>query len=197
MKRGAPILIEQFRDLGSLTSVQKALSRLAQEGVVERVYRGIYARPAFVAGMSSIKVAASAQQIAKKWAQRYGYTIVSQGAESAYRLGFQTQAPMKIVLWSDGADKTFAVGNQVVEVRNVAESQLRWKSRPAGKFYRAISVTPANSVKLNALKDALLSRLNLDETQSLDVIRKLKSVPLPEGWHAKLERLESDLRRAV
>ena len=67
--------------------MQKALSRLAQEGVVERVAKGIYVRPKTLASMPSIKITASAEQIAKKWAQQHGYTLVRQGIKSAYRLG--------------------------------------------------------------------------------------------------------------
>jgi hypothetical protein len=178
--------------MGSSESVQKTLSRLAQEGVVERVAKGIYVRPKPLASMPSIKITASAEQIAKKWAQQHGYTLVRQGVESAYRLGLQTQAPVKTVFWSNGASRTFSIGNEVVEVRHVAESKLRWKSRPEGELLRSFTVTPANSVKLSGLKKAI-SRLKLSESESRTAIRKLKSTHLPEGWHAKLEQFEREM----
>jgi hypothetical protein len=121
---------------------------------------------------------------------------VRQGVESAYRLGLQTQAPVKTVFWSNGANRTFSIGNEVVEVRHVAESKLRWKSRPEGELLRSLTVTPANSVKLSGLKKAI-SRLKLSESESRTAIRKLKSTPLPEGWHAKLEQFEKEMRVAA
>jgi hypothetical protein len=172
--------------------VQKTLSRLAQEGVVERVAKGMYVRPKPLASMPSIKITASAEQIARKWAQQNSYTLVRQGIESAYRLGLQTQAPVKTVFWTNGASRTFTVGNEVVEVRHVAESKLRWKSRPEGELLRSFTVTPANSVKLSELKKAL-SRLKLSESESRTAIKKLKSAPLPEGWHVKLEQFEQEM----
>ncbi|GAA3970811.1 DUF6088 family protein [Allohahella marinimesophila] len=196
MKRGTPISNKQFYDLGTTAAVQKALSRLVQKGLIERVAKGMYARPMTLAGMPSVKVTASAEQIARKWAQRHGYTIVRQGVESAYRLGFQTQAPVKTVLWSNGSDKTFAVGNQVVEVRHVADSKLRWKSRPEGELLRSFSVVPASSVEASDLKRAF-SRLSLTGTEIREAIRKLKAIALPEGWSAKLEELESALQNAL
>ena len=192
MKRGVPFSINQFYKLGAAASVQKALSRLVQEGVIERVAKGIYVRPKSLASMPSIKISASAEQIAKKWAQQNGYTLVRQGIESAYRLGLQTQAPVKTVFWSNGASRVFSVGNEIVEVRHVAESKLRWKSRPEGELLRSLTVTPANSVNLSGLKKAI-SRLKLSESESRTAIRKLKSTHLPEGWHAKLEQFEREM----
>ena len=142
--------------------------------------------------MPSIKITASAEQIAKKWAQQNGYTLVRQGIESAYRLGLQTQAPVKTVFWSNSANRTFSVGSETVEVRHVAESKLRWKSRPEGELLRSFTVTAANSVKLSELKKAL-SRLKLSKAESRTAIRKLKAIPLPEGWHVKLEQLEKEM----
>ena len=192
MRRGVPFSINQFHKLGAAASVQKALSRLVQEGVIERVAKGIYVRPKSLASMPSIKISASAEQIAKKWAQQNGYTLVRQGIESAYRLGLQTQAPVKTVFWSNGASRVFSVGNEIVEVRHVAESKLRWKSRPEGELLRSLTVTPANSVNLSGLKKAI-SRLKLSESESRTAIRKLKSTHLPEGWHAKLEQFEREM----
>lgn len=192
MRRGVPFSISQFHELGSTASVQKTLSRLAQDGVVERVAKGLYVRPKPLASLPSIKITASAEQVAKKWAQQHGYTLVRQGVESAYRLGLQTQAPVRTVFWSNGSSRTFSVGNEVVEVRHVAESKLRWKSRPEGELLRSFTVTPASSVQLSELKKAL-SRLKLSEAESRTAIRRLKAMPLPEGWHVKLEQLEKEM----
>ena len=192
MRRGVPFSINQFHKLGTAASVHKALSRLVQEGVIERVAKGIHVRPKALASMPSIKITASAEQIAKKWAQQHGYTLVRQGVESAYRLGLQTQAPVKTVFWTNGASRTFTVGNETVEVRHVAESKLRWKSRPEGELLRSFTVTPASSVKLTELKKAL-SRLKLSESESRTAIKKLKLAPLPKGWHVKLEQFEQEM----
>ena len=42
MKRGTPFSIEGFYSLGTTTSVQKAMSRLAKEEKIVRVAKGIY-----------------------------------------------------------------------------------------------------------------------------------------------------------
>ena len=190
-KRGVPFSVSQFQELGSSAAVQKTFSRLAKEGAVVRVAKGIYVRPKSLDSIPAIKVTASAEQVAKKWAKQHGYTLVKQGVESAYRLGLQTQAPVKTVFWTNGGSRTFSVGNDVVEVRHVAASKLRWKTLPEGELLRSLTVTPANSVSLNGLRQAI-KRLQLSEAESRKVIGKLKSIHLPEGWHSKLEQFEKE-----
>src|SRR5690606_12456539 len=48
---GTPFHICSFYDLGSETSVQKAFSRMVQDGVVARLTKGFYARPKPVASL--------------------------------------------------------------------------------------------------------------------------------------------------
>ncbi|WP_368045027.1 AbiEi antitoxin N-terminal domain-containing protein [Pseudomonas putida] len=45
MSRGRPFTKALFAEEGSRTSVNKALSRMARSGLLERVARGIYMRP--------------------------------------------------------------------------------------------------------------------------------------------------------
>jgi hypothetical protein len=180
MRWGFPFSIRQLHEMSTATSAHKTLSRLTQKGIIVRVAKGICVRPKAFASMLSIEITASADQIAKKWAQQNGYILLRQGIESAYRLGLQTQAPVRTVFWSNGASSTFSVGNDIVEVRHVAESKLRWKSRPEGELLRSFTVTPANCVKLSELKKAL-TRLKLSEAQSRVAIKKLKAAPLPGG----------------
>lgn len=86
MKRGFPFSIEKFYILGTTTSVQKAMSRLAKEGVIVRVPKGIYSRPKPLPNFPSIKIAAKAEEVAKTWARTHHCKLVPQGLEAAYRL---------------------------------------------------------------------------------------------------------------
>ncbi|MFK4754658.1 DUF6088 family protein [Oceanobacter antarcticus] len=189
MKRGVPFSITGFYSLGSRTSVQKAMSRLAQESVVERVSKGFYVRPKPLPSMPSIKTTASAEQVAKVWAREHGYKLVSQGQEAAYRLGFQTQAPMKTVYWSNGPSREFRIGNQVVEVRHISGQKLRWEKTPEGMLLRGLLVTPPGSVELSGLKKAI-QRLSLSPVETRSVLHKLRSLPLLNAWQGKLQQLE-------
>lgn len=192
MQRGVPFPIDSFYGLGSETSVQKAFSRLVKEGVLARVSKGFYVRPKPLPSLPSIKTTASANEVARAWAKKHGYKLVSQGLESAYRLGFQTQAPMKAVYWSDGPSRRFKVGNEIVEVKHRSSNQLRWEGKPEGVLLRGLAVTPVEAVEMNTLSTAF-KRLALTSLQTKSVIHKLRESALPKPWQAKLESFERTL----
>ncbi|MBA3981349.1 MAG: hypothetical protein C0462_12185 [Alcanivorax sp.] len=189
MKRGVPFSITGFYSLGSRTAVQKAISRLTKEGVIERVAKGYYVRPKPLQSMPSIKTTASAEQVAKVWAKEHGYKLVSQGQEAAYRMGLQTQAPMKKVYWSNGPSREFRIGNQVVLVRHISSQKLRWEKEPEGALLRGLLVTPPESVEVSTLKKAA-QRLSLTPAETRSVAKKLSMLPSLNAWQSKLRQLE-------
>lgn len=189
IQRGVPFPIDSFYELGSETSVQKAFSRLVKEEVVARVSKGFYVRPKPLPSLPSINTTASANEVARVWAKKHGYKLVSQGLESAYHLGFQAQAPVKSVFWSNGPSRYFKVGNEVVEVKHKSLSQLRWDGLPEGALLRGLVVTPAESVEMNTLKTAF-KRLALTGSEAKSIIHKLREFPLPKLWQVKLESFE-------
>lgn len=187
IRRGLPFPISGFYGLGSQTSVQKAMSRLAKEGVITRVSKGFYVRPKPLPSMPSIKVTASAEQVARTWAKTHGYKLVAQGQEAAYRLGLQSQAPVKTIFWSNGPSRHFKIGNEVVAVCHVSEQKLRWPDRPEGTLLRALAVTPPSSMDLSKLRGAF-KRLTLSGQETIDVIQKLRDVLLLQTWNHKLQQ---------
>lgn len=192
VKKGVPFSISRFYGLGSETAVQKAFSRLTKQGVIERLSKGVYARPKPLQNFPAIKMSANAEQVAKHWAKERGYTLVNQGQESAYRLGLQSQAPVKPIYWSNGPSRQFRVGKQVVEVRHIAVSKLKWAGRPEGEFLRGLLVTPTASVEMRSLSNAL-KRLSVSGKEAKSLIHKLYSAPLPSEWYGKLKEFERTL----
>jgi len=190
IRRGAPFSITGFYELGSPSSVQKALSRLSKEGMIERVSKGIYVRPKPLASLPSIKVTTSAEQVARLWAKEHRYTLVKQGQESAYRLGIQTQAPVRTVFWSNGPSRTFVIGNEVVEVRHTKRQQLlRWHNQPEGELFRSLIVTPAASAGLQVLSIAF-KRLGLSGPEARSTVARLRSSSLPQIWQHLLKEFD-------
>jgi len=192
MKRGIPFSIERFYTLGTTTSVQKAMSRLAKEGVIVRVAKGIYSRPKPLPSFPSIKITAKAEDIAKTWARTHHYKLVPQGLEAAYRLGMQTQAPIKSVYWTTGPSREFKIGNEVVQVKHTTATKLRWGNKPEGTLLRGLLSLSPEHTPVSTLKVAL-KRLNLHEEESIHVIHALSQVSILSMWKSKLNQLESSL----
>ncbi len=192
MKRGVPFSINGFYALGTHTSVQKAMSRLAKGNIIERVSKGFYVRPKPLASIPSIKTTASAEQVAEVWAKEYGYKLVRQGQEAAYRLGLQTQAPVKVIFWSNGPSREFRMGNEVVQVRHISEKKLRWAGKPEGTLLRGLVVTSPESIDFSSILGAI-KRLSLSKEEALSVLRKLTEVSVLQGWRNKLQQFERQL----
>jgi hypothetical protein len=192
MKRGTPFSIEGFYSLGTTASVQKAMSRLAKEEIIIRVAKGIYSRPKPLKSIPSIKITAKAEEVAKTWARTHHYKIVPQGLEAAYRLGMQTQAPMKSVYWTTGPSREFKIGNEVVQVHHTAKSKLQWENKPEGTLFRGLLALSPKHTSESSLKNAL-TRLQLTESETLKVISKLQKNALLAMWKLKLENVERSL----
>ena len=192
MQKGSPFPVERFYALGSVASVQKAMSRLTQQGVLVRVAKGMYARPKPLKNMPSIKMTAKAEDVAMAWAKLNGYKLVPQGLEAAYRLGLQTQAPVKTVYWSSGPSREFKIGNQSVIVIHTTDTKLRWASQPVGVFYRALLTLSAEHTSVEKLKKAI-SRLELSASETIPVLQRLQLVPQLRQWQHKLQQVQQEL----
>jgi hypothetical protein len=189
MKRGTPFSIEGFYSLGTITSVQKAMSRLAKEEIIVRVAKGIYSRPKPLKSIPSIKITAKAEEVAKTWARTHHYKMVPQGLEAAYRLGMQTQAPMKSVYWTTGPSREFKIGNEVVQVHHTAKSKLQWENKPEGTLFRGLLALSPKHTSESSLMNAL-TRLKLTESETLKVISKLQKNAMLAMWKQKLENVK-------
>ncbi|CCQ09645.1 hypothetical protein PALB_4930 [Pseudoalteromonas luteoviolacea B = ATCC 29581] len=192
MKRGTPFSIEGFYSLGSTTSVQKAMSRLAKEKVIVRVAKGIYSRPKPLKSIPSIKITAKAEEIAKTWARTHHYKIVPQGLEAAYRLGLQTQAPMKSVYWTTGPSREFRVGNEVVQVHHTTKSKLQWENKPEGAVFRSLLTLSPEHTPESLIKNAF-KRLQLSEKETVRILSKLQKNTMLAMWKNKLKNIEHSL----
>ena len=192
MQRGTPFTIEKFYSLGSVTAVQKAMSRLTKEGEIVRVAKGIYSRPKPLAALPSIKITAKAEDVAITWAKANHYKMVPQGLESAYRLGLQTQAPLKTVFWSSGPSRVFKVGNEEVQIKHTANFKLRWQHRPEGELLRGLMFVSPEHTSMQQLSTAL-KRLNISHEEKLVVINKLLNNSSLRTWKNKLSSIKQTL----
>lgn len=155
--------------------------------MIVRVDRGFYARPKPLKNIPSIKIVTSAEKVVAAWAKERGYKITIQGLEAAYRLGMQTQAPVKRIYWSNGPSREFKVGNETVIVQHKSESKLKWLNRPEGELLRGLLSLNRKYARLEAIKNAF-SRLNISSRETRAAIaKKLVSEPALQGWRTQLE----------
>ncbi len=133
---GAVFVTRDFLELGSRAAVDEALSRLAREGVIQRLGRGLYDFPQLhpVSG----PVPAGPDQIAAALARKIGSRLQIAGGQAANALGLYTQVPARAVYLTDGRRRSIRVGGQTIELRHAGPRSLAGAGRTEGTVIQAL-----------------------------------------------------------
>lgn len=185
IEKGIPFTVNYFSELANRSSIQRILSRLHSVGKIVRVMRGFYVRPKTLTYTQNAVFTTSVELLAKAWAKEKGYKLAESGMESAYRLHFQTQAPVKIIYWSDGPNKLIQIGYSTAQIKHVSNFNLQWAEEPLGRIFRAFIETPPNSITNAQLKKALSSCFQSTDDKFLG-IKALLNEPKLKTWHPLL-----------
>ncbi|MBK8288815.1 MAG: type IV toxin-antitoxin system AbiEi family antitoxin domain-containing protein [Cellvibrionales bacterium] len=174
MPEGGLVSPKEFLHLASRAAIDKALSRLVQEGKLMRVSRGAYVAPRqgrFGERPPSTEAVIHAIEV------QSGETVVPNGAAEANALDL-TQSPTREVFFTSGSSRKLQLGNRSVELKHGNRWQLLLGKRPAGKAIRAVSWLGPEAAPA-ALKQ-LRSKLPESEWEALRSARAM----LP-SWLAK------------
>ena len=134
--QGAVFVTREFLELGSRAAVDEAFSRLAKEGVIRRLGRGIYDAPRThpVLGL----VPADPDQVAAALARKTGSRLQNTGAAAANALGLSTQVTARPVYLTDGRRRTVQVGGQTIELRHASPRSMAGAGRLEGVVIQAL-----------------------------------------------------------
>jgi hypothetical protein len=173
---GTPLTAKGLLHLSNRAAVDQTLSRLAKQGKITRLERGVYVRPIKTRfGMRG----PYSEKIIEQLRTMRGETIVSSGAAAANALGLTTQVPVKEVYLTSGRSRRLWLGGkQEIELRHAKAWQLVKANERAGQAARALEwLGPQHAAKaLSTLK----SRLNPTELEELQAMR-----PVLPGWLAQ------------
>lgn len=179
MRKGRPFAGSIFAQVGTRSSVDKALSRLVQAGKLERVIRGIYMRPK----ESKIfgRVRPSPIQVVKALVRRRGEKLQIHGAEAVRRLGISTQMQVQPVYYTSGSTREIRIGNAVVRLQHVSNERLQAAGTRVGVALVALFYLGRKEASMPVIQRILRS-LNGGE------FRKLQACSKPQWMHTALER---------
>ena len=110
LPKGTPFFAQQFAPLGSREAIDCALSRLVRQGEINRVARGIYARPNKHALLGEVSV--PEEEVVQLLAQQTGARIQIAGAAALNLLGISQQVPLSSHYYTDGRPHCIMRGNQ-------------------------------------------------------------------------------------
>lgn len=171
---GAVFVTREFLELGSRAAVDEALSRLAREGVIRRLGRGLYDYPRLHPVFGPVP--ANPDEIAFALARKTGSKLQSTGGQAANALGLSTQVPAHAVYLTDGRRRTVHVGEQTIQLRHAEPRSLAGAGRTEGTVIQALRHLGAKQINVEIIEQ-LQKTLTPREKKALQ--REALNAP---GW---------------
>lgn len=134
--RGAVFVTREFLELGSRAAVDEALSRLAKEGVIRRLGRGMYDYPRQHLALGPVP--ADPDLVAAALARKTGSQIQNSGARAANALGLSTQVVARPIYLTNGRYRSVQVGGQTIELRHASPRSMAGAGRTEGMVIQAL-----------------------------------------------------------
>ncbi len=165
--RGRIVLVYDFLDFASASTIKKTLSRLAMDEYIIRLGMGVYLYPKHDPEIGILYP--SIEEIAAAIAKRDGAKIIPTGTSALQKLGLSTQVPMKAVYLTDGAPRTVNIGKRTIKFKRTTPKKLAIKSTLVQLVVQALAeigeknLTPEHISKLHkALKHEAAERIKKD-----------------------------------
>lgn len=136
-----------FSDLAEARKITVCLSRLHEDGTLERVKRGVYMKPRY-SQLLNRPVPPREDAVARAIARNYGWTIVPCGDTALNMLGLSTQIPTVWLYVSDGPYKTYETDG------------IRFQYKHTDRKNELIGVTEKTALIIQALR--ALGKENID-----------------------------------
>ena len=170
--RGAIFAPSDFLDIGSRAGVDQALSRLASQGVIRRLTRGLYDFPKKSPRFGYLSP--SADDIARAVARKDNQILQPSPAMAANQLGLSTQVPSRPTYMTDGPTRTKTIGRQVIRFRNASSKTLIGAGQKTGAVFQALRYVGKDRIDDQVI--AKLARL-LDDKDRVLLSKQSKHVP--------------------
>ena len=168
---GTVFTARHFLHLGSRAAVDQALSRLAKQGAIRRVRRGVYDLPKTHPSLGALSPDPLA--VIKAVLDSTGVPWQVAGAYAANAIGISDQVPAKVVVLTAGKPRKIQVGKTTVYVRRAAPRYLLAPGTTAGLVFQGLRWTGKDGVTDTMVKD-LRKRLDAgDKKQLVDLLSKM------------------------
>ena len=175
---GEIFFLDDFSKYGSSDNIRKVLSRLENEGLVERLTHGIYLKPKKDSLLGTIYP--TIDEIAKQIAKRDKARIAPTGVLALYLLGLTTQIPLKAVYLTDGSQREIKIGNRTIQFKKTVPKSFAIKDELLHLIVQAFKEIGQKEITDDFFNQIKPSILHLNE----QVIQKqLKYAPV---WIQKI-----------
>jgi len=185
--RAEPFTNTRLLKLGSRASVDKALSRLVNEGTIIRITQGVFMRPKENRFIGNVMP--DVNKVVEVMARDNGETIQVHGAEAARRLKLSTQVPTLPVFNTSGPSRELKVGNLTVKLKHASNRKLLLAGKRPGLALSALWYLGKNNVNAEVINTI---HANLTEGE----FSALKNTAMPTWMSDALEKYGKDAAHA-
>jgi hypothetical protein len=183
LHRGTAFTAKDLTGLAASDAIRQILVRLTRDGVIRRVRRGVYEKPA----RSSILKAPAAPDtdaVARAIARAHGWTITPSGQTALNRLGLSTQVPASWQYFSDGPSKTYPWAGGTITFKHRTNRETTGLSPKTALIVRALKAlgkAGVDDMAIDVISRALTPR---------DFNRALKEARYTTAWvYSAIQRL--------
>lgn len=176
--RGAVFTASDFADIGSRGGVDQALSRLAIDGSIRRLDRGLYDFPKTSAQLGQLSP--NLDNIVRAIAKKDDLVLQVSSSAAANMFGLTTQVPAKLTYLTDGRTRSRQIGSQTIYFRKATGKTLVGAGNKTGAVFQALRYVGKNGITdqvIHNLASALTDKdRNLLMKQSLKVASWMRPV---------------------
>lgn len=190
-RRGKLIFPADFNDLGNVNAIKTSLSRLVNDGMLERLAQGIYLYPKHDDVLGTLYP--STEEIAYNIAKRDKARIIPTGVAALHRLRLSTQVPMKLVYLTDGAPRKIKVGKHIITFKSTTAKRLAAKGKISSMVIQALQELGKEAVTDQVL-NRIIEVLQQEDKKIIKEDSKLAPVWIASILLSIIEKLEKDDR---
>ena len=172
LTNGSVFSAADFMDIAGTDAINKALSRLSEEGEIRRITQGLYDVPEYSSLLQEYAVPRP-DMVAEALARKFNWTIAPCGDTALNALHLSTQVPNVWSYVSDGPYRKYDLGNARLSFKTV-------KQREISGFHR-ITVTVIQALRA-------LGKGNITQKE-INILKRVlsksdKEIILKEGLNA-------------
>jgi hypothetical protein len=176
---GEPFTNSHFLRFGSRAAVDKTLSRLVEEGAIQRIARAVFVRPKQSRFVGNVMPAVS--RVVEVIAKDRGETIQVHGAEAARRFKLSTQMPTTPVYYTSGPTREIRIGNLKVKLMHTSSGRkLQHAGEKPGLALSALWYLGENNINIDVMR-------RIEEGLSEKEFETLRSSRMP-AWMSEAFR---------
>jgi hypothetical protein len=150
---GTVYVAVDFVDVSDKTNINAYLARLAEEGLIRRVMRGVYYKAEYNEMLGEY-VTPTVDNVAQALARNFGWTIVPCGDVALNILGLSTQVPATYVYVSDGTYKEYTFHDITIQFKRTTNREVSKLS-----YKTALVIQALKALGKDQITDSVITRL--------------------------------------